>query len=385
MNLVLIVIFISILLFYGGLTYYIGLRGWQFIVASSLNFSIRGYWSFIWIIAFSFFIARGGYKWLPNWLSHPLEVIGAYWLGIMTYLTIILVLGELVNLLNTRLQFIPQNVTSQPRFIVTTGIVVISLALLIVSYGSWSGRNPKVIQYEVQLDNKIEKFQELNIVMLSDLHLGRLVDRRQLEKIVGQINHLNPDLILMPGDIIDDRIDVFVEQNMMEVFRNLNPPLGIYASMGNHEYMGGHIEDAEKYFKQSGIIVLRDEYIKVADMFYLVGREDKSSERFNGMPRRELKEILQNVDKQLPIIMLDHQPVDLDEANENGVDIQLSGHTHRGQLFPFRIFTRKIFTVDWGYEKIDNLHMIVTSGVGTWGPPIRVGHRSEIVNVKVKF
>jgi len=374
-----------ILLFYSGLTYYIGIRGLQFIVASGLDFSVRGYWAFIWIIAFSFFISRGGYKWLPNWLSHPLEVIGAYWLGIMTYLIMILVVSDLVRLLNTRFQFIPQNLTSQPKFIVTTGIAIISLVLIIVSYGWWSGRNPKVIEYEVQLDKKVEKVQELNIVMLSDLHLGRLVDRMQLEKIVEEINHLNPDLILMPGDIIDDRIDVFVEQNMMEVFRNLNPPLGIYASMGNHEYIGGHIEDAEKYFKQSGIIVLRDEYLKVADMFYIVGREDKSLERSKRIPRRALKEILLDADKQLPIIMLDHQPVDMDEANENGVDIQLSGHTHRGQLFPFRIFTRKIFTVDWGYEKIDNLNMIVTSGVGTWGPPIRVGHRSEIVNVKVKF
>ncbi len=385
MNILLISAFAMVLLLYGGLTYYIGLRGWQFIVASGFEFPVKGYWVFVWIIAFSFFIARGGYKWLPNWLSHTLEVIGAFWLGIMTYAIMILFTLELVDLFNAKLQFISKDIINAPKFVVTIGIASISLILIIIFSGWWSGRNPKIIQYEVKLDKNIEELQGLNIVMLSDLHLGRLVNRRQLERIVEEIRYLNPDLILMPGDIIDDRIDVFVEQNMMEVFKKLNPPLGIYASMGNHEYIGGQAKEAEKYFKKAGINILRDEFVKISDAFYLVGREDKSYERFKNTPRKALKEILHDVDKSLPIIMLDHQPVDIDEAKEWGVDIQLSGHTHRGQLFPFRMFTKKIFAVDWGYEKLDNFHIIVTSGAGTWGPPIRVGHRSEIVNIKINF
>ncbi|AOY77737.1 metallophosphoesterase [Clostridium formicaceticum] len=385
MNLLFMVILSMILFIYGGLTYYIGLRGWQFVVASGLKFSAIGYWISLWFVAFSFFIARGGARWLPNWLSDFFEVIGAYWLGIMTYLTMILFLVEVAGLLNRRLHFIPEGLISQPKFIVTIGIVVISLVCIIVSYGWWSGRNPEIVQYEVQLDKEMEGFQELNIVMLSDLHLGRLVNRRQLERVVEKVNHLNADLVLMPGDIIDDRVDAFVEQNMMEVFQKLSPPLGVYASMGNHEYIGGQAEMAEKYLQQTGIHVLRDGYVKIADAFYVVGREDKAYERFQRKSRKPLKELLAGVDKKMPIIMLDHQPVDFAEAEKEGVDIQLSGHTHRGQLFPFRLFTRKMFEVDWGYEKIGNLHIIVTSGAGTWGPPMRVGHRSEIVYTRVQF
>ncbi|SET52580.1 hypothetical protein SAMN05660297_02671 [Natronincola peptidivorans] len=385
MNLLFVAMVILMLFIYGGLTYYIGYRGLQFFIASGVNFSIVGYWIVIWLIAFSFIIARVGDRWLSNSLSHLLEIIGGYWMGIMTYLIMLLFLGELVLLFNKKFQFIPKDLMHHPKLAITMGLTVISLVLIIVSYGWWSARNLEIVRYEVQLDKEVETLQEVNIVMLSDLHLGRFVNRNQLEKIVEEISSLSPDLIVMPGDIIDDRVDTFVEQNMMEVFHKLNPPLGIYASMGNHEYIGGQVEEAEKYFIKSGINVVRDQHVKIANAFYLVGREDKAYERFIGSPRKSLEEILLDVDRGLPIIMLDHQPVDIDEAGAAGVDIQLSGHTHRGQLFPFRIFTRKIFMVDWGYEKIGNTHVIVTSGAGTWGPPMRVGHSSEIVHVKVRF
>ncbi|AKL95929.1 metallophosphoesterase [Clostridium aceticum] len=384
MNPLFVVILSMILFIYGEITYYIGLRGWQFVVATGLKLSAIGYWVLIGLVAFSFFIARIGDRWLPSWLNHFFEVVGAYWLGIMTYLTMILLIVEFVGLLNRRLHFIPTALISQPKFTVVIGMAVISLVFIIVSYGWWSARSPVVVPYEVQLNKELGEFQELNIVMISDMHLGRLVNRKQLERIAQEIKKLKADLILIPGDIIDDRVDAFVDQNMMEVFHELAPPLGIYASMGNHEYIGGQVEKAEKYFQEAGIQVLRDEYIEVADSFYLVGREDKSYERFQGKPRKTLKEILVDVDKNLPIIMLDHQPVGVDEAEKEGIDIQVSGHTHRGQLFPFRIFTRKIFEVDWGYEKIGNLHVIVTSGAGTWGPPMRVGHRSEIVHIRLQ-
>ncbi len=385
MNLLFITIFIITISIYGGLTYYIGYRGLQFFIAGGLNISLIFYWIIIGLIAFSFVIGRLGDRWLPNRLSYLFETIGVYWFGIMTYLIMILFIGEILVLLNKRIQFIPVELMNHPKLSVVTGLTIISLIIFIVLLGRWGAQNPQIVEYEVTLEKSTENYKKLNIVMLSDLHLGKFVNRKQLENIVHKINPLNPDIIVIPGDIIDDRVDTFVEQNMTEVFQELNPKLGIYASFGNHEYIGGQVEIAEEYFQQAGINVLRDKYVKIADGFYLVGREDKTYERFKGKPRKELEELLKGIDKKLPIIMLDHQPVDIDKAELAGVDMQLSGHTHKGQLFPFGMITKKLFTVDWGYKKINNIHVIVSSGAGTWGPPMRVGNRSEIVYIKVQF
>lgn len=385
MNLFFIVIFVLMLSIYGGITYYIGRKGWAFLDASGVKPAKIFYWIIVWLIAFSFFIARIVEGRLPNIVGSIFSFVGAYWMGIMVYLIMLLVLGDITQLILRKFRLIPRGLINNRKFTAIKGLTVIGLVLVIVVYGRWNATNPKIVTYGVQLDKAAGHLKELNVVMLSDLHLGTLVNKRQLVKIVGEIEKLQPDIILMPGDIIDDRVDVFVDENMAEVFRKLNPPLGIYASMGNHEYIGGHAEYVEDVLEEAGIKMLRDEGVIVENSFYIVGREDGASQRFTKIPRRQIADILQDFNTEMPIIMLDHQPVDIDEAMEAGVDIMLSGHTHRGQLFPFRIFTKRLFKVDWGYEMLDNLHVIVTSGAGTWGPPIRVGHRSEIVYIKIIF
>ena len=150
--------------------------------------------------------------------------------------------------------------------------------------------------------------------------------------MINQINERNPDLLLLPGDIIDEDIGPFIEQKMPETFQ-LHPKYGVYAVFGNHEYIGGHAEEALYYLSQAGVTVLRDDYVQVADSFYLVGRDDPARQRHAQKSREDLKTIMEN-GYSLPIILLDHQPFNLEEAQAMGVDLQLSGHTHRGQFFP---------------------------------------------------
>ncbi|KAB3525619.1 metallophosphoesterase [Alkaliphilus serpentinus] len=385
MNLLLITVFLTMLLVYGGLTYYIGKKGFVFLTSIGLRLYKIPYWISIWVIAFSFFIARIIDGRVPGQLTNTFSLVGGYWMGILLYLIMIMFLGELLLFLNKKIKFIPKGLINHPRFTTIKGSIVVVLVVMIVIYGRWSATNPVILQYEIQLNKEAGDYKELNVVMLSDLHLGRLVNSNYLEKVIKEINQLEPDLILMPGDIIDDRVDVYAEENMAEIFRKLKPSLGIYASMGNHEYIGGQGELAEEHLKQGGITLLRDETVKIKNSFYLVGREDGAYQRFAGRQRLGVDELLIDVDRELPIIMLDHQPVNIYEAKDAGVDIQLSGHTHRGQLFPLRIFTKRLFEVDWGYKNIEDFHIIVTSGAGTWGPPIRVGHRSEIVQIKILF
>jgi len=136
---------------------------------------------------------------------------------------------------------------------------------------------------------------------------------------------------------------------------------------------------------RSGIQVLRDEYTIIANSFYVVGRDDLISKRLGGKERANLSELLEGIDKSLPIILLDHQPQKLTEPHIEGVDLQLSGHTHKGQFFPNNLITGKIFEIDWGYLKKDDYQIIVTSGYGTWGPPIKIGNSSEIIDIKITF
>jgi predicted MPP superfamily phosphohydrolase len=198
------------------------------------------------------------------------------------------------------------------------------------------------------------------------------------------INQLEPDIVLLPGDVVDEDIGPVIKQNLGETLRKLRAPLGVVAVTGNHEYIGG-VEPACRYLVDHGIIMLRDQVMVVRDSFTIVGREDRSYNRGKERKRKTLADLMKNVDRSLPVILMDHQPFGLQEAVDNGVDLQLSGHTHHGQLWPFNFITKRVYELSRGYLKKGDTHIYVSCGVGTWGPPVRTGNRPEIVNIKLSF
>lgn len=165
----------------------------------------------------------------------------------------------------------------------------------------------------------------------------------------------------------------------------LKSQFGIYAVLGNHEYYGGQIEPYIKEMKAHGMHVLMDQIILLDNEIQIVGRKDRTAESLSAEGRKRVDELLVDVNKSLPIIMLDHQPHHLETIANAGVDVLLCGHTHRGQLMPFHWITSRMFELDWGYLIKGNLHAIVSSGFGTWGPPIRLGSRSEIIELTITF
>jgi predicted MPP superfamily phosphohydrolase len=205
--------------------------------------------------------------------------------------------------------------------------------------------------------------------MVSDIHLGNLIDNSRLQDLVSQINTLHPDIILLAGDIIDEDVQPFMSQGMHITFRQLQAPYGVYAVLGNHEYIGGNPEYIVAALTNAGVNVLRDQVVKVADSFYVAGRDDRSVERqlSAGRQRQPLPSLLANLDTGLPLILLDHQPYRLDDSQANGVDLQLSGHTHYGQIFPNNLITGMIYEDDWGYLQKGKFQAIVSCGYGTWG------------------
>lgn len=367
---------------YGSINFYIGFRGWQ----AFGRFFPHGYgivyWTVFTVLALSYLAGRLAENYLPGPLDSFLTGIGSYWLAAVNFLFLILVMIDLTRLFNRWFNFIPSPVKQHPEL---TGIAVILLVTVIIIYGAWNSRNPRLVHYDITIPKSAGSLNELHVVAVSDIHLGKIMHNGRLLNMVQQVNSLDPDLILLPGDTIDENINAFEEQNMSDSLRMLKSKYGSFAVFGNHEYIGGHPDEAYRALQQAGIAVFRDEYREIAGSFYLVGREYQSGERFWGGGRKVLSKVMEGVDRSLPVIMIDHQPSNLKEGQEQGVDLQISGHTHLGQLFPFNLITKRMFETDWGYLRKGDFQLIVSCGFGTWGPPIRVGNVPEIVDIDIHF
>jgi len=145
------------------------------------------------------------------------------------------------------------------------------------------------------------------------------------------------------------------------------------------------VNKAVKYLTEHNVNVLRDSVVKIANSFYIIGREDREKERYTGTARKTIPELLDGIDKNLPMIMLDHQPFKLDNVATNAIDLQISGHTHHGQFFPMNLITKAIFEKSWGLVQKGNTVIYVSSGYGTWGPPVRIANHPEILNITMNF
>lgn len=380
-SLVFIVIPVIILL-YSLLNYYIGLRGYQTLLKFTPHFSNKLYWLFFWLLALAYLIGRLTQNFLPTSVGNAITLIGSYWLAAMLYFFLFLVAIDLVRFLDVRLGFLPAVLKQNSRYI---GLAVLVVVMGTLVYGTWQARTPRIVHYELTIPKHAGSLQQLHVVVASDIHLGTIVGSKQLNQMVEMMNGLKPDIVLFPGDVIDESVGPFVEQKMAVTLKRLQTKYGSFAVTGNHEYIGGHVDEAIHYLNEAGVVVLRDEKVQVAQSFYLVGRDDRSGHSFAGKQRQDISVLMTGVDRSLPVILMDHQPSKLNEAAAEGVDLQLSGHTHQGQFFPINLITQRIFEIDHGYLRKGQTQYIVTSGFGTWGPPIRVGTSSEILDVVIHF
>ncbi len=368
MNIRLIGTIIGVFLIYNLLTFYIGWNGWVWLrVALQLEQPII-YAIVILIVAYSYLIGRLG----PHFFIF--RIIGSYWMALVQYA---LLLFPIANLVVWLLQF-----TTIPNetVIFWTGSLLITVLLLIFSIGTFNAYQPIIRTYHIQLPKQAGHFNKLRIAMASDMHFGYLSGKTHLQRLVKRIKQIEPDLILLPGDIIDDDPEPFIRKKMGDDMKELKAPLGTFGVLGNHEYYGGKIPEYLKEMEANDVKILLDDVILIKNSFYLIGRKDRTEKE-----RMKLDALMKNVDKTLPIVMMDHQPNHLDQAEEAGVDLMLCGHTHRGQMTPNHLITKKIYELDWGYKKKNQLHAIVSSGFGFWGPPLRLGSRSEILQIEVEF
>lgn len=378
------IIFILIVVaIYGFANTYIFIRGLQAIPMGS---SLRSWFiPVFWFLAGSFIVARFLERAIPCNLTEMLTWIGSFWLAAMAYFLIIILLLDVTRGLNSLFHFLPASIFSdysKTRLIVFfVSIGVVSVALIA---GFINARNPQTTRLNITIPKKVAGTGQLTIAMASDIHLGTLIGKCGALRLVNGINKLKPDIILLAGDVVDEDLKPVIRRNLGETLKNLQSKYGVYAITGNHEYIGG-ADEAVRYLKAHNIKYLQDTAVLIDGKFFLAGRDDRDISRFTGKKRKPLEQVLMDVDRFYPIILMDHQPFSLQDVVDQGVDLQLSGHTHHGQIWPFNYITKAMYEISWGYKKKGQTHFYVSSGFGTWGPPVRIGNRPEIVFITVHF
>lgn len=324
--------------------------------------------------------------------------IGYYWLGIILYffvgLFIAVVIRSIVWLFLKNKNYkvdLARNIT----------IIFVTLFTAIMSiYGANNAHKLHVTNYEVTIDKECD-VDDLNIVLLADLHIGYNTGLKEIQDMVNKVNECGPDLIVIAGDTFDNEYDA-VEQpeKMIEILSSMHSKYGTYITYGNHDIEEKILvgftfnwnkncaqadERMNRFIERCGFRLLYDDYVMVEDSIYLYGRPDKGKINLGNDERVDANDITKNMDKSLPIIVIDHEPAQLKQLADSGVDLDLSGHTHNGQLWPGTISIKWLWDNAYGLKQIENMTSIVTSGVGLFGPNMRTGCIAEICNIKVIF
>lgn len=373
-----LIFFGIVLLIYGSVNYYLFVRGLQ---AFSLNPTVKRWFIAIFLtIAPLFIVGSIMERTATSAFSEWIYRIGSFWLAYMLYLFLALVVIDFIRIFNYFFHFLPP-FTSQMRL--QTGIAVFAIASLIVLGGHINAIWTKVKVIPLTIHKKVTGPSEVKILMASDIHLGALIGESREKRLLDIIKEQKPDLVLLCGDLVDGEIAPVLRKNLGRHIQEIKTPLGVYAITGNHEYIGG-IRNTLPYLKGINIRMMLDSVITLPNGIQLVGRNDRSAARIPGGVK-PLADLLAGTDPQKPVIVMNHQPYHLDEAIENNVDLHLSGHTHHGQMWPFNYITKGMFELSWGYLKKGNTNFYVSSGYGSWGPPVRVGNRPEVVVFNLKF
>ena len=330
----------------------------------------------------------------PFWIMKFLHVAGSVWMLYMSYLILILIPTDIARLTIPCLKGATW-FTSTKIFWSASALVAIVLIGGYINY-----INPRIVEMDIDLTSPhgssetnrsaTELSSEIKIVAISDVHLGYGTGKWLTRRYIKQINAQKPDIVLIAGDLIDNSTKPVANQLLHLELNKIEAPMGIYMAPGNHEYISG-ISECRELLAQTKVQLLQDSIITIslanqAKMLQIIGRDDRSNRN-----RKTLEELLEltcaknktNIANH--IIVVDHQPYNLAKTDSLGIDIQISGHTHRGQIWPFNLLTDKIYEQSHGYRKWSNSHIWVSSGLSLWGPPFRIGTRSEIGVITIQL
>jgi predicted MPP superfamily phosphohydrolase len=357
-----IIFFSIVLVIYSLVNIYIFFKGYGAIPALHDN---RLLYSIVFFLLAAIFIAA---KFLESKhssvLTDFLNIMGGFWLAFMLYGFMFFLLSDIILLTLKVTHLLSGDCIILYRK--WSFILTVSLSALFIIGGFINAVIPVVKEYNITINKPAGDIKTLRIAAVSDIHLGSIIRKRSIKKLSLMLQKIEPDLVLLLGDIIDGEIGPVLRGDLLQYFTCPRCNDGLYAITGNHEYIGGGSKTIP-YIESKGIRVLKDSF------------------RFYGKERLPLSQLMKQADTTRPVILLDHQPFHLDESAKEGIDLQLSGHTHNGQMWPLNYITEKIYELSYGYLKKGNSHFIVSSGYGLWGPRVRSGSRSEVLLINITF
>ena len=374
-------IFFSIVLtVYSLVNIYLFYKGFKAIPALQNNKFLYAITFFL--LAILFIIAKILESKHSSVITDILNIIGGFWLAFMLYGFLFFLLSDII-LLFLRIPGIisGENVMLFRKW---SFIIIASASSLLIIGGFINAIIPVTKEYNITINKQAGPVKTLRIAAVSDIHLGSIIRKRSLKQMSSIIRKLKPDLILLLGDIVDGEIGPVLRDDLLQYFTWPESTDGLFAITGNHEFIGGAGRTIP-YIESKGIRVLKDEMVTLEGGIQLIGRIDRDSYRFYGKERLPLGELMKQADTSKPVILLDHQPFHLDVSAKYGIDLELSGHTHNGQMWPLNYVTSMIYELSYGYLKKRNTQFIVSSGYGLWGPRVRSGSRSEVLLINIKF
>lgn len=334
------------------------------------------YYPTYFILAMSYILSRLLATYSPNALTDVIAIIGGHAIPTTFYATLLLGVYKILQLIYVR--YSGHNYLLPPK---TAFYLLVTVLTIINIYGLYKGTEHITRVYDLEVNKNIPATK---IVIVSDLHLGKTTSRAFSQQLVKSINAQQPDIVFIVGDIIDSDLESVLRKDLLTPLKDISSKDGVYAVLGNHEYISKRPNEIIKLLGANNIKMLVDQTYSIKGRnISLVGLNDIGRRYPDERDEKNLQLLLSEIPSSHANILLDHQPKRIAMASHNGVDLAVSGHTHKGQYWPNGYITKSLFLNDWGVKKFDNMYSLVTCGYGNWGANMRLGSQVELVVVNL--
>jgi len=323
---------------------------------------------------------------LPRDFAVPIAWVGYVWMGVMFITLVVLWGGEVARWSWLRYaQFTAVDAGRRDFLARVLAGGAGTLAIALSGWGVWSAIRPvEVKRVKVRLKKLPEALRGFRLVQLSDVHVGPTIGRSFIDDVVSKVNELGADMIAITGDLVDGPVHEL--ELAVRPLGDMESRHGTFFVTGNHEYYSG-ADSWLTYLEGIGIRPLRNECIELGDescAIQVAGVDDWTAHQFGNGHGANLEKALGGRDESKPVVLLAHQPKQFDEARDLRVDLQISGHTHGGQIFPFGFFARLVQPFVSGLHRRGDSQIYVSSGTGYWGPPMRIAAPAEITLIELE-